>query len=243
MSFTPRPRLGLALAAGAMVMTALGSAAPAAASVSYGPIRPNIQTSNWGGYVALSGDYTKIVGSWTEPQVTCNSDSNLFAPWVGIDGDGSQTVEQTGVQTDCSSGSPVMSPWYEMYPAAPVYWSETIKVGDKITGKVIANGSNYTLTLTDTTQGWTKTFHKTGNDSDVSAEAVIESPPSSYPTFSKLTFTGVRVNGQVLSSYGPTAYASGQYTPTALKNGTFSMVPASGGHRGSVRELPSYLRS
>ena len=61
---------------------------------------------NWGGYVSF-GSFTTATASWTEPSVTCNSTNDLFAPWVGIDGDGSSTVEQTGVATDCSSGRPV----------------------------------------------------------------------------------------------------------------------------------------
>lgn len=80
----------------------------------------------WGGYVATGSNFNSVSGSWTMPQVTCNTSNDLFAPWVGIDGYGSQTVEQTGVQVDCSSGSPVLSGWYEMYPAPPQYFSDPV---------------------------------------------------------------------------------------------------------------------
>src|SRR5437763_5759618 len=111
---------------------------------------------NWGGYVSF-GSFTTATASWTEPSVTCNSTNDLFAPWVGIDGDGSSTVEQTGVETDCSSGHPVYSAWYEMYPAAPVYYNVSVGAGDHITATVTRTATNtYRLDLSDTTKGWTK---------------------------------------------------------------------------------------
>ncbi|WP_243638952.1 G1 family glutamic endopeptidase [Streptacidiphilus pinicola] len=184
----------------------------------------------WGGYVAQGSGFQSISGSWTMPQVTCNSSNDLFAPWVGIDGYGSQTVEQTGVQVDCSSGSPVLSPWYEMYPAAPVYWNDAVSAGDSMTGSVTTDGSGtYTLTLTDNTAGWTENTQQQLDAQDVSAEAVIESPSGSYPSFNELDFSGVTVNGQSFDSFSPQAIDSGQYTETALNGGSFAIVPASGG--------------
>jgi hypothetical protein len=184
----------------------------------------------WGGYVAQGSGFQSISGSWTMPQVTCTSSNDLFAPWVGIDGYGSQTVEQTGVQVDCSSGSPVLSPWYEMYPAAPVYWNDPVAVGDSMTGSVTTDGSGaYTLTLTDNTAGWTEQTQQQLDAQNVSAEAVIESPSGSYPSFGELDFTGVTVNGQSFDAFAPQAIDSGQYTETPLSGGSFAIVPASGG--------------
>ena len=191
---------------------------------------PSFAGGVWGGYVAQGSNFQSITGSWTMPQVTCNSSNDLFAPWVGIDGYGSQTVEQTGVQVDCSSGSPVLSAWYEMYPAAPVYWNDPVATGDSMTGSVTTDGSGtYTLTLTDNTAGWTERTQQQLGAQNVSAEAVIESPSSSYPSFSELDFSGVTVNGQSFDSFSPQAIDSGQYTETALSGGSFAIVPASGG--------------
>ncbi|MBF9069002.1 hypothetical protein I2501_13315 [Streptacidiphilus sp. NEAU-YB345] len=175
-------------------------------------------------------------GSWTMPQVTCNTSNDLFAPWVGIDGYGSQTVEQTGVQVDCSSGQPVLSGWYEMYPAAPQYFSDPVSAGDSFTGSVTTDGSgNYTLTLADTTKGWSENTTQYLDAQDVSAEAVIESPSQSYPSFNELDFSGITVNGQVFDSFSPQAIDSGQYTETSLNNGSFAIVPASGAAAGTAR--------
>lgn len=182
--------------------------------------------SNWGGYVAQGSNFTSISGSWTMPQVTCNSSNDLYAPWIGIDGYGSQTVEQTGVQVDCSSGSPAYSGWYEMYPAAPKYFSEPVDAGDTFTASVVDNGGGaYSLTLSDTTKGWSKTTQASLGAQDASAEAVIESPTGSYPSFQEQDFSGITVDGQSFDAYGPQAIDSGPYTETALDGGSFSIVP------------------
>jgi hypothetical protein len=138
-------------------------------------------------------------------------------------------VEQTGVQTDCSSGSPVYSAWYEMYPAQPVYWNDPVSAGDSFTGSVVDNGGgDYTVTLTDDTAGWTESTQQQYNGQDASAEAVIESPTSSYPSFSEQDFSNVTVDGQPLDATNPQALTSGGYGPTALSNGSFAMVPGAG---------------
>jgi hypothetical protein len=177
---------------------------------------------NWGGYVSF-GSFTTATASWTEPSVTCTSTNDLFAPWVGIDGDGSSTVEQTGVATDCSSGRPVYQAWYEMYPAAPVYYSSPVSAGDHITATVTRTATNtYRLDISDTTKGWSKTITKSLTSKHASAEAIIESPTDSYPSISGgIKFTGVKFNGTNLASTSPSglnADDKGSYTwsPSAV---------------------------
>src|SRR5207248_1818104 len=83
----------------------------------------------------------------------------------------------SGAATDCSSGSPVYQAWYEMYPAAPVYYNNTVAAGDSITATVTRTGTNtYQLVLKDNTRGWTQTVTKSLSSRHSSAEAIIESP-------------------------------------------------------------------
>lgn len=224
-------RAGLA-ALLALSGAAIAAPATAATGVVFAPVtfshggHPFSGDSTWGGYVAQGSGFKSITGSWTMPQVQCNTYNDLFAPWVGIDGYGSQTVEQTGVQADCSSGSPVYSAWYEMYPAQPVYWSNPVSAGDSFTGSVTtATRGSYTIKLTDNTKGWTKTTTQRLNAQNVSAEAVIESPTQSYPSWTNLSFSNVTVNGHAFSYYNPQSMDSGPYTETALQGGSFSIIP------------------
>ncbi|MFL6161396.1 MAG: G1 family glutamic endopeptidase [Jatrophihabitantaceae bacterium] len=176
--------------------TALAS--PAAARAGF-----NINGYNWSGAAATGSGFTSTSASWTEPSVTCNSTNDLMAPWVGIDGYGSNTVEQTGVATDCSSGHPVYQGWYEMYPAGPVYYSNAVSAGDKFNASVTRSGSTYTLTLSDTTRGWTKTTVKSLNARNVSAEVIIESPTAAYPKFGTVSFSNAKINGSNLANFNP----------------------------------------
>ncbi|MEC3992815.1 G1 family glutamic endopeptidase [Actinacidiphila sp. DG2A-62] len=199
----------VAVAAATLAAPAVPASAAAATGLSFRPLHYNINGYNWGGYAAQGSGFTSVSAAWTEANATCNSTDDLYAPWVGIDGYGSSTVEQTGVATDCSSGSPVHQAWYEMYPANPVYLSRTsypVSAGDHITASVTyAGSSKYTLKLTDSTRGWTYTTSKSLSAQRTSAEVIIESPTGAYPNFGTLTFTSATVNGSSLGSFNPVA--------------------------------------
>jgi hypothetical protein len=154
-----------------------------------------------------------------------------MAPWVGIDGYSSSTVEQTGVATDCSSGSPVYQAWYEMYPASPVYYSLSsypVRAGDHVTGTVTRSGTTYTLKLTNSTRGWTKATTASLSASNASAEVIIESPTGSYPAFGTVNFSSSSINGSLLANWNPTlldATSNGIYEDhtSAVSGGSFSI--------------------
>ncbi|MBY8877254.1 G1 family glutamic endopeptidase [Actinacidiphila acidipaludis] len=199
----------VAVAAASLAATAVPVGAAAAPGLSFRPLHYNINGYNWGGYAAQGSGFTSVSAAWTEANATCNSTNDLYAPWVGIDGYGSSTVEQTGVATDCSSGRAVHQAWYEMYPANPVYLSTSsypVSAGDHITASVTyAGSSKYTLKLNDSTRGWTYTTSKSLSAQRTSAEVIIESPTGAYPNFGTLNFTSATVNGNSLGSYGPVA--------------------------------------
>jgi hypothetical protein len=166
----------------------------------------NQNGGNWSGVVVTGSGFTEVGATWTQPAASCNSSNDLYAPWVGIDGYGSSSVEQTGVQSDCSGGgsSAVDSGWYEMYPANPVYYNNSVQAGDSITAKVTRSGTSYTLVLTDNTAGWSKTTTKSYNGANSSAEIILESPTAAYPNFGTVSFSNVTINNNALSSYSPT---------------------------------------
>ncbi len=221
----------------AAATTVAAPATPASAAVSHGlsfrPLHYNINGYNWGGYAATGSGFTSVSATWTEASATCNSTNDLYAPWVGIDGYGSSTVEQTGVATDCSSGSPVHQAWYEMYPKSPVYLSLSsypVSAGNVIHASVTYIGNRkYTLTLTNSSRGWTFSTTQTVSARRASAEVIIESPTGSYPNFGTLGFSSAMINGQSLGSFGPAALdpsANGVYeaSTSALGSGGTSFT-------------------
>ncbi|MDI5961773.1 G1 family endopeptidase [Streptomyces sp. SL13] len=165
-------------------------------------------SSNWAGYSATGGTFTSVSSSWVQPKGTCTSKDTYAAFWIGIDGDGSDSVEQTGSEVDCSGGSPQYYAWYEMYPAYPVNYTNTVKAGDHFTSTVSVSGSTFTLKLADTTQGWTKTTTKTSSTAeDASAEIIAEAPASDsvlpLTNFGTASFTGATANGEPIGDFDP----------------------------------------
>jgi hypothetical protein len=176
-------------------------------------------SENWSGYAVTGADgaFSSVSASWIQPAGTCKSsaDGDYAAFWAGLDGFNSSSVEQTGTQIECSDGTAEYTAWYEMYPASPVTYSNTVKPGDAITASVTFSGTDtYTLVLKDATQGWTQTqvINESGLDRS-SAEVITEAPaeeigPFTYilplANFGTVNYTGVSDNGSSMGTQSPT---------------------------------------
>ncbi len=181
-------------------------------------------STNWAGYantgkagVSPPVTFSEVIGSWVQPAVTCPTNAQQDSSfWVGIDGflKGSSTVEQIGTDSDCDkknkklkTGGPTYYAWWEMYPAP----SNTITTsgpppqyrvfpGDIMIAEVSIAGSSFTLTLTDSTQGWTFSTVQTPvtTPPELSAEWIVEAPskchgcaPVKLADFGTATFSGI----------------------------------------------------
>ena len=60
--------------------------------------------------------------------------------WVGLDGDGTNSVEQTGTEADCTGGAAAYQGWFETFPQAPVFYDNPVQPGDAMSASVVANG-------------------------------------------------------------------------------------------------------
>jgi hypothetical protein len=141
-------------------------------------------STNWSGYAvtAANDTVTSVTGSWKVPTATCKSPgpkTGYAAFWVGIDGYSSDSVEQTGTDSDCSSGSPVYYAWYEFYPEPSRNISMTIVPGDIISASVTYAGSEFTVKITNESTGesFTKSA-KVASAKRSSAEWIAEAPSS-----------------------------------------------------------------
>src|SRR5438270_80064 len=152
-----QPRAVVRLVGGAsasLAILAIGACPALAHSGRHAPKRGfgRGTSTNWSGYAVDGSSATSAIGTWTQPSVTCGIGENSWSsPWVGIDGDNSNTVEQTGTDSDCRNGKPVYYAWYEMYPKRLVQIPITVSAGDTITGSVSYSSGSYSLTLTDNT--------------------------------------------------------------------------------------------
>src|ERR1700722_1049119 len=83
--------------------------------------RASAESTNWSGYAVTgaNGAYKSVSAAWTEPSATCTSSGrrstdSYAAFWVGLDGYSSESVEQTGSDSDCDGKTPDYYGWYEM---------------------------------------------------------------------------------------------------------------------------------
>ena len=227
--------VGVLVIAAALSATA-GGATP---SLQHGRMHriTNSTSTNWSGYAVTGSRFTSVSSSWTEPTATC-SGTAYSSFWVGLDGDTSNTVEQNGTDADCSGSTPQYYAWYEMYPKFPVNLGFTVRPGDHLSASVTTNGSgSFTLTITDSTQGWTNTKTARLKSAKLaSAEVIAEAPSSSggvlpLGNFGTVSFSGASANGSLLTAstphIDPITMQSGSTVkaqPGSINNGSFSVA-------------------
>jgi hypothetical protein len=176
------------------------------------------ESTNWSGYAVTksNGAFKNISASWTQPTATCTSRrSHQYAAfWVGLDGFSSNSVEQTGTDSDCVGRTPDYYGWYEMYPANPVFYTNPVGPGDSMSASVTFSGTDtYTLVLKDNTRGWTQTqtINESGLDRS-SAEVITEAPCCTasggilpLADFGTINYTASTDNGSSMGTQSPTS--------------------------------------
>jgi hypothetical protein len=192
-------------------------------------------SQNWAGYAVTgqSGAFTSVSAAWTQPTVTCSAGEELAAFWVGLDGDGTRTVEQTGTEADCNQPEVFYAGWYEVFPFAPVFYSNPVRPGDAMTAAVVSDGGDaFTLTLSDTTEHWTQATKANSPGATLGSAEIIAEAPSEGGTvlplgnFGTVGFTGTTVNNDALGSEDGlnaitmASNAGTLATPSALSDGT-----------------------
>jgi hypothetical protein len=211
---------------------------------------PATTSENWAGYASAgdAGTFTSVSASWAEPSVTCGAQTTFSSFWVGLDGDGTNSVEQTGTDADCNGAVAAYQGWFEMFPNAPVFYRNPVEPGDAMSASVVAGGGGaFTLTLTDSTRGWTQTTDQTSDTAELgSAEVIAEAPSSGTGSvlplsdFGTVSFTGVTVDQTTIGNENPSALtmvsAGGvtEATPSALTGGSAFTVTWDGNGTGTV---------
>ena len=151
------------------------------------------------GYEAFPYSYgaylvREVSASWIVPRASCNGvpsgQAQYSYAWIGIE-DG-YNLEQTGTATDCNGSNPNYFAWYDFFPASIAVLSSGIYPGDVMKASVSTlSYPTYTLTITDQTQGWTKSVSGSGGQ-DWQADFVVEAPDhAQYPltNFGTVTFS------------------------------------------------------
>jgi hypothetical protein len=237
-------RGGYPMTGGAVGQQAVGTAGTANAADAAAT------STNWSGYAAAGqpGTFTSVSSSWTQPAVTCGAQQTFSSFWVGLDGDGTQSVEQTGTEADCDNGAASYQGWWEMFPAAPVFYNSPVKPGDAMSASVTsAGGGAFTLTLSDQTQNWTQTTQQTSQTAQLGSAEIIAEAPSSQTgvlplsNFGTVNFTNATADNAPIGNANAdslTMESAGgvvEATPSALTGGNaFSVTFGGNGTTGAA---------
>jgi hypothetical protein len=164
---------------------------------------------NWAGYAATGQRFTSVSASWVQPAVTCTLKPGYSSFWVGLDGDGSGSVEQTGTEADCYAGKATYYGWWEMYPQPEVRYTNRVASGDHMTASVTTDGGgHFTLTISDSTAGWSQVQNRSlAGATLASAEVIAEAPSSGrilpLANFGVVNFKSATVDAQAIGSFNP----------------------------------------
>jgi len=199
----------------------------------------SVESSNWSGYAATGsdGEFTSVSASWTQPTIKCSSKTTYSSYWVGLDGYSNSALEQTGTEADCIGGKAEYGAWWEVLPASESDYSVTVEAGDSLSASVVDNGDGtFTMTLTDSTEGWSKSTTADGSSGyeDSSAEVIAEATDvngsiAKLSDFGTMSFTSAEADGTSLGSYSPTEIVMAgnsdiKAQPGSISGGTFSDV-------------------
>ena len=211
--------------------------------------RGNQATSaNWSGYAitAPKGSVTDATGSWKISALNCGSTPNAYsATWVGIDGYGSNTVEQIGTESDCVNGQANYYSWYEFYPHN--YYtieSAPIKAGDTVSAGVKYSGGKFIVSLSVNGGATFSISTKLNQAERSSAEWIVEAPYSGgvlpLADFQTEDF-GVNYTGVTKTNDAVIANASGPIGSFSPADDVISITMTA--NNGTTKALPSPLVS
>jgi hypothetical protein len=170
--------------------------------------------------------------------VTCAAGETSYSSfWVGLDGYTSNTVEQTGTDSDCVNGTPTYYAWYEMYPKQSGRLTIPVSAGDTVSASVTSTPDG-TFTLTMSVNGASQTITGSNRHAALSsAEVITEAPSSNHgprgtlglANFGTVSFGDATVDGAPLSaaSSDEITMVSGSTVraqPSPLKTDSFSVT-------------------
>jgi len=180
------------------------------------PARISDTSGNWSGYVASSGTYTSVTGTWIVPQVGSTT-TGADATWVGIGGVSGTDLIQAGTQATVSGGGVTYEAWIEMLPDSSHTVSLDVAPGDSVTVSITEQTSGQWLIamVNNTTKAsYRRTVRYASSRS--SAEWIQEAPSAGRGIIPLDDFGTVRFTGgsavrdgvtQSLSALGATAVA------------------------------------
>jgi hypothetical protein len=158
--------------------------APASSQTPSSQTTTGYTSTNWSGYLAATGSFIGVSGSWTATSPTGNgSSTSADSTWIGIGGVTTGDLIQVGTQNIVAANGQVStSAFYEMLPdvSRPVP-GVTVSPNDSMSASVteISTGQ-WAISITDITDGESNTITVSYASWLSSAEWIEEDPSYSF---------------------------------------------------------------
>ena len=209
---------------------------------------------NWAGYVASSGTFTAISGTWVIPQ-SANNNYTADATWVGIGGVNSRDLIQAGTLKQGSA----YSAWFETLPDSVNTVPLNVNASDSVTVNLNQQSANvWTISITDNSTGQNYSTTVAYNSSLSSAEWIEEMPSSNFgfiplDNFGSINFTAgsATMNGSQVNIVGSGAQPMSMVNmqgqtlayPSAIGSDNSSFTVTRTTDSGSVASVPTFAFS
>lgn len=173
------------------------------------PVRQEIGSSDWSGYVVVSDSVNpspvlrNISASWIVPMVTPSPIDAFSDVWIGIGGLTDDSLIQTGTSQDSVDGAGVYEAWYELLPDYSItITSINVSAGDEITTSISlldAGTDQWLIQIADITSGQSFSQSFFYLSSRLSAEWIVERPTINntlavLANFGSATFADLKVS-------------------------------------------------
>jgi hypothetical protein len=149
------------------------------------PQDQSISSLSWAGYVvyAISGSrqtqVNSISASWVVPQINTSAADGVSSVWVGIGGQGQESLIQVGTEQDKLNGQEYCSAWYEMLPSLSVNMGINVYPGDSMAASLTiidASAGEWSIQMRDLTDGQVFNQNFFYNSTRVSGQWIVERP-------------------------------------------------------------------
>ncbi len=157
-------------------------------------------STNWAGYLATTGHYTSVSGSWNVPNATgVAGRTSADTAWIGIGGVTSDDLIQVGtIDSVSTSGKQTSFAFYELLPqSAHTITSLPVSPDDSMQASIAeTSADHWNVTITDNTTGNSFTTALAYTSSYSSVEWIEEDPSNvfghlvAFDVFAPVTFTG-----------------------------------------------------
>jgi hypothetical protein len=167
--------------------------------------------SCYAGYTVSVNGVSSATTTFTVPTITCGTTTEVVVPSMILGDTTGANFDVGGAYLKCNKDGVAHYGAIIVIDGTQTSVTDKVAPGDMLTTTVSATTSGSSITIKDTTAGWTKTVTGTGftvayaDAGDDWAFSNRTAKVRKVPTFSQISFSQTTVGGAALGTYSPTA--------------------------------------